>query len=1097
MNSRITNREGQIKVVRLLAVVLFLAAFSAAPVAAQVSTATLTGLVRDPSGAVMPNVKVTVTNVETNISREVQTNETGTYRIAALNPGNYTVEAELAGFKKAVLPGIVLQVNQQGRIDITLEVGEVTETITVEGAAPIIDTESPMIGGVVDETKVIGLPLNGRNFMELTTLTGGINEGGNYTSKNFLNKGFAPAAAGAPATENNYQLDGADNKEEFFHSYNVAPSVDAVQEFRIQIGQYSAEFGAGGGAVINVVTKSGTNEFHGAAWEFIRNDVFDARNFFLPATTKKAPLRRNQFGVAGGGPIFKDRTFVFGNYDGTRIRQGVFRSAVVPTAAERAGDFSGFSRVIRDPQTGRPFPGNIIPANRIDKISAGLVKYYPLPNNPSNPRQNFIANASLVDDLDSFLVRFDHRVSDKHNFMARYAVQDIFRSSPSPQGYPLVGGQLTPQRFQNLVGGLTSTLSPNVLNEFRMSYGRTVHRLRGQNTGNPIAADLGIPYALRDNFNSGMTNISLNGTTFSGLGEGTPWYLTVNSFQWYDGVTWTRGKHNIKFGGDFRRNVAPVNFATRLNNSYIFNGQFSGDAFADFLLGLQAESWLALKANDPAKFTRHQLAYYVLDDWKVSPKLTLNVGLRYEYAQVPVEASGFTPTFNPRLGNGVGGLMYPKQNTTAKAFFEQVRPDLPFGFLDRRSMFTSDKNNYAPRFGFAYRPFSTDRTVVRGGYGIFFSNSQLMNLVQNSTTAPPGQLWPTIVSDTRTPTVNWGGVIGVEPINALRSLALGMLTGFENNWKDGLTQQWSLSIGQELSHNFVVEAQYLGSKSDNLETLIDYNTAPPAPGALVSRVPFPKWGRLSGFSSGAAANYNAVLLSAERRFANDLSFKGAYTFGKALGFKNGRISGGNVSFPQDPNNLGLENGHSSDDISNRFTFNYIWQLPFGTGKRFGNAWGGAANKIIGGWSFSGIVTFRDGFYLTPGIPRNNCNHSVNNSCRADVVSGFFLGGNGVNSPRWDRSKFDWPTRTGAAPRYGNAGVNILKGNGINNWDLAVLKDTQITERFRAQFRAEFFNAWNHASFANPIADPTNPNFGRTFSTILDPRDIQFGLKFYW
>ncbi len=1082
------------------AVLLFLLALLIAPaLQAQVVNAALTGTVKDSSGAVIAGAKVVATNTGTNLTHETTTDSQGSYRLPSLAPGRYKLQAELQGFKTSVISEITLQVAQQARVDVELQVGEVTQTIDVVGAAPVIDTESPTIGSVVDQKKVAELPLNGRNFMELALLSQGINEAGNSTAKGgFLRKGFAPSAAGMPTTENNYQLDGADNKEGFFNTFNVAPSVDAVQEFKIQIGQYSAEFGSGGGAVINVVTKSGTNDFHGTLWEFIRNDKLDARNFFLSPTTKKAALRRNQFGVAGGGPIKKDRTFFFGNYDGTRERRGLFRGARVPTAAEISGDLSSLGKTIMDPVTRQPFPNNVIPANRVNPISAGLIKFYEAPNNPAGTVQNYIANLSSEDDANSYLLRVDHRISSKHDFMSRYAIQD--RDIFTPGTFTRVGGTIIPQRFQNIVLGLTSTLTPNLLNEARFSYGRTVNRQQGQTTGIPIAADLGIPFAPRDAVNAGFPEgIGLGTTAIAGIGEGKPWFLTVNSFQWYDGITWTRGTHSIKAGADIRRVRSDAFLATRQNHSYTFNGQFTRDGFGDFLLGIPSSSSLALKPNDPARFRRTQMAYYLLDDWKVNSKLTLNIGLRYEFNDVPRELSGLTPIFDPKLANGKGGLLYPKQNANAKAFFEQIRPDLAFGFLNRETQYLPDKNNFAPRFGFAFRPFDHSRTVIRGGYGIYYSSSQLANISQNSVTGPPAQLWAGFTSDTITPTLNYGGDIGKTPEETFKTIRLGVLTGFENQWLEAYTQQWSFSVGQEFGKDFVVEAQYLGSKSTHVENIFDYNYTTPGTTALATRLPFPQWDRIAGFSSGAAANYNALLLSAERRFSDGLSFKGSYTFAKALTINGGRRANGNITQVQDSANLRSEKGSTADDLRHRFVYNWVYELPWGKGKSLGGSMNPIADKILGGWSVSGIATFRSGLYLDTLVASANCNASPFGICRADLNSDPYLDSNGVNSPKFNVNAFNWPRKTApfAAPRFGTAAVNVLQGNGVNTWDMAVLKNITWGDRYRIQFRWELFNAFNHTSFGQPISAPDNPNFGRVTSTAVNPREMQFGLKFYF
>lgn len=835
-------RDMQIQRVSTRLFSLALLTLSIVPVVGQVPTATMTGIVQDATGAAVPDVKVTATNTSTNLSREATTDLSGTYRIPALNPGPYKLEAQTKGFKTATVSDIVLQVGQQVRVDVQLQIGDVAQSLAVTGTAALVDTESPLIGGVINESRVVRLPLNGRNFMELTTLTAGINEG--VGSAAIVNK-RAPTAAGMPHQDNNYQLDGADNKEAFFNSWNLAPSVDAIQEFSIQVGQYSAEFGSGGGAVINLVTKSGTNSFHGTLWEFLRNDKLDARNFFLTPSQSIAPLRRNQFGAAAGGRIVKDKMFLFGNCDGSRIRQGLFRSGVVPTPAQLQGNFSGGSKTINDPLTGAPFPNNVIPAQRLNPISVALAKYYPAANNP-NAAQNYSANRSSIDDYDSGILRYDWRINTRHDLMTRYGISDVNKYTPGT--YPEVGGQAQPQKFQNLVVGLTSIISPRFLNEFRTSYGRTINRTKGQNSGNPIAANAGVPFAPRSGDSAGFVEgIGLSNTAISGFSETQPWFLTVNTFQFYDGVTWSRGKHNFKAGGDVRRHRADAFLGTRQNNSYTFSGQFTGDGFADFLLGIPSSSSIALAPNEIGRFRRTMLSLYALDDWKVSPKLTLNIGIRYEFNQVPRELGGLTPTFDPTLGNGVGGLRFPKQNKTAEAFYKNIRPDLPFGYLDRETLFRSDKNNLAPRFGFAYRPFSGNRTVVRGGYGWFYSSAQLMNLVQNSVTGPPAQFWAGYTSDVRTPTLTYAGDAS-NPNGSLTSAIFGVLTGPENQWLEGYTQQWSFGIAQEIGKSVVIEAQYLGSKGTHLESSLDYNAVRPAPGSLQPRLPYPKWSRVFGFS---------------------------------------------------------------------------------------------------------------------------------------------------------------------------------------------------------------------------------------------------------
>ncbi|MFN0170665.1 MAG: carboxypeptidase regulatory-like domain-containing protein [Bryobacteraceae bacterium] len=1073
---------------------------------AQVTSATLTGVVRDVSGASIPEAKITVTNIGTNISREARSDSAGNYTIPSLPPGEYRVEAEKAGFKKAVLTGVVLQVAQQARQNIEMAVGQVTERIEVTGTASAIETESPVVGGVIEETQVKTLPLKGRNFMELTTLTAGINTGNASTAKTFMNKDHAPSAAGSPATENNYQLDGANNKEGFFNTFEVSPSIDAVQEFKIQVGQYSAEYGAGGGAVINVVTKSGTNEVHGTLWEFVRNDVFDARNFFLRPQDTIAPLRQNQFGGAGGGPIIKNRTFIFANFDFTKIRRGLFRTAVAPTNAQKNGDLSAFGKPIfdvnsRDAQGNRaPYANAQIPRTQVDPVSSNLLKFYPEPNFP-DPLRNFITSPSSIDDLNNYLGRVDHRLTDQHNLYFRYGVAD--RYIVTPGSFPAIGGQLLPQRFQNGVLGLTSTIRPTLLNEFRTSIGRTTNLRQGQNRGKPISVEAGLPYALSDDFNAGAPEgINLSRTTISGISEANPWFLVTTDFQWYDGITWIKGPHTWKFGTDVKRIRADANLATHVNGQYSFNGQYSDDGFADFLRGHVSNSLTAITPNQPGRFRRTMFAWYAQDEWKARSNLTVTLGVRYEFNSVPRELSGLTPSFDQALGGGVGGLLFPSQNTAAEPWFRANRPDLPVGKLDRETLFRNDRNNLGPRVGLAWRPFGTSRTVVRAGYGWYYSGAQLTNLVQNSVTGPPAQLWPTYVGSLTVPDVNWIGKVGQTAQEAFRAATFGVLTSPEQQWLDAYTQQWSMSVGHDLGKNFTVDLQYLGSKSTHVENSFDYNATLPDPAPLQPRLPNPKWGREFGFNSGASANYHALLVTAEKRLGKGLGFKASYTWGHATTKGGGRNTGGNIGQIQNPFNLSVERGNTVDDQRQRFVSLFIYELPIGKGKALGGTIGKAANLFLGGWSVAGITTFNTGFYDTPGVAGSNCNASTNNPCRADLIDYPYAPGfvSGVDSPRYLISAFDWPqkpTHPRQNPRFGSAGSRILLGNGVNNWDMSLLKNFNLTERFYLQFRWETFNSFNHPSFSSPVSGPESPSFGRTFSTQIDPRVNQFGLKLYF
>ncbi len=1092
--------------VRVTLALLFVLALS---LPAQNANAILTGIIRDPSQAPVVGARVRVVNQETNIERRTVSNDTGNYTVPSLIPGTYRVEVEISGFKRSVLSGIVLEVAQQARVDVQVEVGQVTEAITVAALTPLVETESNVIGRVVSEKSIVSIPLNGRNFMELITLAGATNTGNNATSKNTTlagtSRGIAPSVAGAPATENNYQLDGADNREPYFNSYGLAPSVDAIREFKIQVGQYSAEYGAGGGAVINVVTRSGTNEFHGTAFEFVRNDMFDARNTFLTPTQRINALRRNQFGVSLGGPVVipklyngKDRTFIFGNFDLVRQRTASLRSSVVPTEAQRAGNLTGLNAIIDPFAGGAPFPNNTIPSSRIDPISANIAKWYPAPNN-AGAVQNYFNNIPGQSDQNTWLLRGDHRIANGHDFMARYADQKLYTFNPG--NAPNYGGGLAVPTIKGLSSGLTSTFKPNLINEFRFGWSLIENRFSGQNAGNPIAFEAGIPFAYKDGELAGApSTIALQRTTIGNIVESQLQRYTNGMRQFYDAVTWINGRHNWKVGADLKFVSSDVIGATNANGNYTFSGDITGDGFGDFLIGYPLTSRTQIRPNLESFFRRHMLGFYVLDDWKVTSNLTFNIGLRYEYNAPVREKFGRTTQFDPTLGNGAGGLRYAAHNTEAIPFYQEFRPDLAVGLLDREAFSVPDRNNFAPRFGFAWRPGSL---VVRGGYGWYYSSAQWNNLAQNSTGAPPAVITADLrTSDIRNPDLRYNGIVGRPLTASVTTAPIGVITSLEGKMLDGYTQQWSFSLARPMGRNFVLEAQYLGSKSTHLEQVNEYNDADaPSSVALTNRVRFPKWNRVLGFSSGGTANYNALIVNAEKRYSYGLSFRGSYTYSKAMGGNNSRAAQGNVSVPQFSRNMQLETGRTTDDVTHRFVQSYNWELPIGRGKWIGAGMPRVLNAIIGGISLSGIMTIQSGLPYTPGVGTGNCNVGYSNACRPDVVGNFFLGGNGRDTPRFSRDAFDFPLNTrlhpAQPPRLGNAGINILENPGSFFWDMALMKSWQLRESIRLEFRWETFNSLNHPNYNINIFDPGNANFGRATFMNGGPRIQQLGMKLYW
>ena len=1054
-----------------------------------VATASIVGAVRDPGGAYVPGVEITVTSEDRGTSRTAISGDAGMYVVTNLLPGSYEVAAELSGFKRAVLTGITLQVAQEARIDITLQLGDITEVVSVTGRAPVVETEKAAIGSVVTERAILDLPLNGRNFMELTTLTGGTTRGQGSSSQNrgITAKPLNPSVAGQAKANNAYYLDGVQNMDQMWRTYNVAPPVDAIQEFRMQVGQYSAEFGGGGGAIVNVVTKSGTNDFHGSLYEFHRNDNLDAVNFFARS---KSQLVFNQFGGSLGGPIIKDRTFFFVTYEGFRERRGLTGRETVPTAEQKAGNLSAFGKTILDPMTGEPFPSGVIPQNRIDPISTRIMEFYPAPNAPGT--DNFQRSPTRTFDHDNLLFRVDHELSENHDLTGRFALQDIRRFTPGTN--PKVGGINFPQLFHNTMVGLTSNFSTNFINEFRFGLNRTENDAMSQNEGIGIGNTLGLPFPAEppgDRFPS----ISFSRTSVDRLRPANPRVTRVTDFHFSEAITYVHGNHIIKTGGAFKRVHDAYAFrGTHTNGTYTFSGQFTGDGFADFLLGIPATMILPITPNPQAFYTQTGFSVYLADDWRVSPRLTVSLGLRYEFESFPREASGFTPKFDAELG----GLRYPDQNTTAEPFYTNQRPDLPWGFLDRETAMFPDKNNFAPRIGFAFRPFANTSTVIRGGYGWFYNLTEIINLMNNVTSAPPSTTWGTFRSEVDVPTLSYGGPSDLSgaATDFLRRSTFGFPgTPLQDRFLNGYTQQWSLSISRELSSDLVLQAQYLGSKSTHLENSFDINYAPAGPGSLATRVPFPKWNRLFGFAAGGNANYNSMILSAEQRFSKGLSFKAAYTWGKSLASRGSRTISSHIGLIQNPGDLKGEVNHSPDDVKHRLTFYSVYELPFGRN------WKGLAGMLFGGWRLSNIFTYRSGFPLTAGwINGANCNSSFFNRCYPDRLRDPNMGGNGVERPAFDITAYDWPRNPAhprQPPRFGNAGQNFLRGNSLHLWDLGLSKRIAVTESMTLEFRFESFNAANHPNFSGPRNDPDANRFGRSISTSTNPRELQFGLKLLW
>ena len=676
----------------------------AVPAICQTITGTILGAVRDSSGGVLPGVEVIVQNGDTNISKHFTTDQTGNYLVPLLKPGKYRVTASAAGFKTSVQEGVVLQVEQQARVDITLEIGQIDQKVEVVSYASVISTDSASVGQVIDNRRVRELPLNGRNFIQLTYVAPGAVRGVG-TNADIVGQGGSVSVNGGRVQNNNFMIDGTDDNEILWGGLGLNISVEAIQEFKVQSNSYSAEFGRAGAAQINVTTKSGTNQFRGDLFEFLRNDKMDARNFFAASNPA---LKRNQFGGTLGGPVTlpriyngRNRTFFFISYEGIRLRQGSTQTTVTPTTAQRQGNFSGGTAVI-DPLPGVAFPGNVIPAARIDPIASGILKqFYPLPN-LATASPNFSSSFSNTETGDQFTVRLDHRFSEKDSLFGRYSVNDDKRFTPSVFNN---FGNSENLFMTNTTLDYVHLFGTHEVNEFRFGFNRPAGGLRqNQAFGHDFITPLGIqgivPVSAPQDVSFPTTSIA----GFAGIGPSysSPIADFPNFYDFNDNFTYISGKHSFRMGAEIKRSQQNNQTGVGINGQLGFTPTFTrGSALADFLLGLPSSSQIA--NGDTREYLRSTAYYpYFQDDWKISSRLTLNLGVRYEYNSPWVEKqnrlSGFAIAPNLHLISLIAG-----QNGVS------------------RSILKANRNDWGPRLGFAYRPTNDNKTVIRGGYGIFYN----------------------------------------------------------------------------------------------------------------------------------------------------------------------------------------------------------------------------------------------------------------------------------------------------------------------------------------------------------------------------------------
>ncbi|HEY8551699.1 MAG TPA: TonB-dependent receptor [Vicinamibacterales bacterium] len=1070
--------------VRALAFVLALLAPAIS--AGQGTTARLVGTVKEPSGAVVPGATITAVNLDTGITREALTNEEGDYVMPNLPIGRYEVAAELTGFKRIVRSPVPLDVDQTARVDFELELGSVSETVEVVGAAPLVNSETSSLGQVIGETQVRNLPLNGRNFIQLGLLVPGTTPGTPGASTVPSRQGgVAITANGQRSDQNNWMLDGIDNNALFFGLAVIVPSTEAIEQFRVETSNYSAEFGRAAGAVVNLQIKSGTNQFHGTGYTYIRDDKLDTKNYF---DTEKAPLDYNQFGASLGGPIFQNRTFFFTNYEGRRVSRGATVGGNVPTEAMRRGDFSGLP-TIHDPATydpgtnaRQPFPNNQIPADRINPIAQRLLEAMPLPNS-TDPARNYVRQIANRDDGDQFHLRVDHRASGAHMLMARYSHYNTDAANFAALPF---SGDTQLNRHRGGVGQWT-WIRGNVVNELRAGGNRYNFTFDHESAGMDVLSQFGLPFRSGDLRLAGYPGVSISGLAALGGNTAVPLDRIENTFQIQNATTWVAGDHSIKFGGDFRWYHGTNYQPQRARGQYSFTGVFTGqvgrtynNGFADFLLGLPVLQQLleptGLTPNEPQN-TRFNL--FVQDDWKLSSTITLNLGLRYERDGAWTEANNRWGAFDLETGEVVYARDY----------------DIPFSirfphrFADT-NVVQEATNGFSPRVGVAWRPRGDAELVVRGAYGLFWSQTTGQDFINTSLQVPPGLIVDEQRSGSVVPELTFGEFgFGTDPSTLIPTVP-GFIVIPYGQHKNPHVHQWNVGIEKQLGRSMAASISYVGNQGRDLQQRYQGNAAlPPGPGPIQPRRRYPAFGALNLSTSEGWSAYNALQVKLERRFTDGLGFLTAYTWSKAMDQQGGEAEsrGGGIQNPANPR---ASRGLAGFDLRHRFSMAVNYELPFGRGRRY--LQGGVLGALLGGWHTSTIVSIRSGFPFSVVTAGDSANAG------AGTVFADLIGDNHGNLPRGERTIDRWfDTSAFAAPApftFGNAGRNIVIGPGAATVDLSVARDFRVVAEHRLQFRVEAFNLFNRVNLGLPNSTVGNTAFG-TIRSADSAREIQIALKY--
>jgi Outer membrane receptor proteins, mostly Fe transport len=946
---------------------------------AQVETARIIGSVKDQTGAVVPNAAITMLNTATNISYSTRSKADGSYESIPLHIGSYVVSAELAGFKRVVHEGIVLQIQQTALVDIVMEVGQVSQDVQVTGATPLLTVNEATQGQVIDNRKVVDLPLNGRDYVQLGLLSSGTNQ----PSKGARTGGFS--ASGMRSTQNNYLLDGVDNNNaqiayQGLQAEAVKPNVDAIQEFKVMTNSFSAEYGRATGAIVNVTMKSGTNQVHGTAFEFIRNEKLDAKNFFDLPNRPKPPFKRNQYGFSAGGPIIPNKTFFFGDYEASRIRESSTFNNTLPTPAMVGGDFSQLlpGTLIYDPKTydaatglRMAFPGNIIPRSRFDPIGAKLASFYPAPNKPGL-NNNYLANPPLHTDLDHFDVKVDHTFSSKDSVYTRVSYQKTVLPLSTSLPAPAFGsGRLstTTNTGNNYMLAYNHVFTPAFILSLKAAWNRLYTDIEPpRHFYNQELGLKGVATTI-----PGMAQFTVAGYTTLGIGSTTPNLIGSQNRQLVDDFTWIHDKHTVKFGINFSWLQSSLINPQDSQGVFAFDGSFTrnpktareGNAVADLLLGnpfqAQVSTWAYM--NQRAPF----FDFYAQDEWRVTPRLTLNAGVRYELHLPWVETRNLWANFDTDTDPAHPALVLAKN-----------------GSREDRATIRTDANDVGPRFGFAYR--ATDKTVVRAGYGIYYAQYEGFGGAQYLEVNPPYTYKAVLSTDRVNPTLSLAQGLPAGTVSPQNAANI-QTSSYDRNLRHGYAQQWSFSVQRELPGEMLLDAGYYANTAHKLMRRTEGNYALPGPGDVNSRrryhaILVPPDNVLVGPLAGtfrqeatANSNFHSAQVKLEKRLSRGLSLLGSYMFSKTISDGRGESGAGGISnsLPQNPLDYRAERSLADEHRPHRFVMSYVYELPFGRGKPFLPNPSRLLNGLLGGWTTAGILTITSGQLVSLTVRGNPSN----------------------------------------------------------------------------------------------------------------------------